>query len=782
MLRAAALAAAMLSCAAAAADARSGVVRDGPARFVVLTPSLIRLEYAADGRFEDRPTQTTGPRRAGRAPRFTTRVSRGERIIRTRLLTLRYRRGSGPFGAGNLRVAYTLGATRTTVTPRPGSGPQNLGGWTRGLDNSSGPVALNDGLLARSGWYVLDDSRTVLLTGDGFVARPAREGPYQDWYLFAYGRDYARALRDLRRLTGPAPLLPRNAFGVWFSRYYPYSAAELQALVAEIRGRGMPLDMLSIDTDFKRVADPAGAAVAAAVAGAPGRPYSWNGWDWNHELFPDPKGFADWAHAQGLQLAVNIHPTINSNDPRYPATVARTGPLRDDGFQCRVLQADVTGVCKVFDWTDPRQLAAYLDLHDFIERAGIDLLWLDWCCDGPQRDTPGLTNDTWINARYAARQRARGKRWPAFSRIGGTFLPDAHDGDRTVGNGGAGALAEHRSAVHFTGDTCATWDMLRFQAQLTAAEGNIGMPYVSHDIGSFNGEPLAGSCSTFQASLRRTLPDELYARWVQLGTFQPIDRLHSNHGDRLPWQYGPAAARAALEALQLRAALVPYTYTLARRAHDTGLPIAGALYVQWPDQPGAYEHPSQFTFGPDIVVAPVTVPGDPAPVTVWVPPGTWIDRDTGERYSGPRAVTVRVPLARIPVLVRAGAVLVTHPLVVDAYPGRRGAFTLYDDAGDGFAHERGAHTRTPITQTRRGRHATVAIGPARGRFAGAPRRRSWRLRFRDIGAAGAVRMTVGGRSRRPAAEDRIGRTVTVDTGPVTSSQRLVVSVRQASAP
>src|SRR5882762_9061421 len=66
------------------------------------------------------------------------------------------------------------------------------------------------------------------------------------------------------------------------------------------------------------------AAVAATAASVPGTAYSWNGWGWNTTLFPDPKGFVDWAHGQGLALAVNIHPTINSNDPRYDATVAKT--------------------------------------------------------------------------------------------------------------------------------------------------------------------------------------------------------------------------------------------------------------------------------------------------------------------------------------------------------------------------------------------------------------------------------------------------------------------------
>ena len=101
--------------------------------------------------------------------------------------------------------------------------------------------------------------------------------------------------------------------------------------------------------------------------------------------------------------------------------------------------------------------------------------------------------------------------------------------------------------IQFTGDTCATWPMLAFEAELSAEEGNVGMTYVSHDIGSYNGVPGDLPCGTSDyqvtpaAIASRVLPGDLYARWVQLGTFQPLDRLHSNHGDRLPWEYGPAA-------------------------------------------------------------------------------------------------------------------------------------------------------------------------------------------------------------------------------------------------
>ncbi len=467
-----------------------------------------------------------------------------------------------------------------------------------------------------------------------------------------------------------------------------------------------------------------------------------------------------------MSVALNIHPSISTNDPQYPATNAAAGGLTNSSGQCRILIADPTAQCGVFDWTKPKQIAAYFALHRGFEADGADVFWFDWCCDDSSAVAPGLTADTWINSLYAREQRDRGTRWPAFARVGASYSASAaDDGDGL--NGGAGIFAEHRYTIQFTGDTCATWQMLAFEAQFTAEEAGVGLPYVSHDIGSFNGQPEAGQCSAQTGLLNEQLPDDLYARWVAFGAFQPLDRLHSNHGDRLPWEYGTAADAAASGFLRLREALNPYIYTLARRAYDSGLPLTGPLYLRWPGLSAAYQHPSEYTFGQDMVVEPVTADGDPAPATVWVPPGTWVDYFTGRRYHGPSLQTLSVPLSQMPVLVRAGAIVPTQAygpftpagppskVILTVYAGAQGRFDLYDDQGLGYGYTRGAFTWTPIVHTERRRGATITIGPARGRFPGAPPRRSWEVRL--VGVS--------------------GRTTTVDTGPKPTDRAVTVTLR-----
>jgi hypothetical protein len=380
----------------------------------------------------------------------------------------------------------------------------------------------------------------------------------------------------------------------------------------------------------------------------------------------------------------------------------------------------------VFDWSRAGDQAAYAWLHQPFESDGLDFWWLDYCCDESYALAPGLTQDSWINHLYASRSAARGSRWPVLSRVGASvFDPDA---------AGAGIWGEHRNAIHFTGDARPKWEMLDFETVFSAAEGGVGIPYVSHDIGGFGSVTSDGTAG-------RHLADDLYVRWVQSGAFQPILRLHSDHGDRLPWDYAGKAREVATRFLRLRGSLIPYLYTLARRAHDSGAPLLRSMYLGWPRFGDAYTHSHQYMLGPHLLVAPVGTPGDPAVKEVWFPPGRWTDIFTGERYRGPSVRTLRVPLERMPVFARSGAILprqdyqaagdrrLTGRLVVEAYPGARGAFTLYEDAGDGLAYRRGAFARTRIAQRRRRRSIVLTIGRARGRYAGRPRRRAYELRI-----------------------------------------------------
>ncbi|MEE4543664.1 ricin-type beta-trefoil lectin domain protein [Streptomyces sp. V4-01] len=880
--------------AAPAAHAASSSVVDGSARFEVLSPTLVRLEYAGDGAFQDGTTFNVVNRNLPAAAYTTDVTSDGYREIKTSGLTLRYKQGSGPFTAANLSVtlagtgvnakpafpsycavgaaceaendlfsgkaavaydhgghtgsgfvagfeqtgaglaqdvsavpstgtyrlqvrysngystvaglsttvngaagpalsfpptsswetwsttsatvnltagtdtlrlaqnagdtgkvnidsiavtpvattAYPAASTNLTTTGY-GAGPTSvLGGWYRSLDNPGLPVPEHPGILDRDGWYLLDDTRTALLGADHTVTdRPSHGAqPYQDGYFFGYGQNYKQGLSDLNALTGGTNLLPQSAYGVWYSRYSAYSAADYQnTLLPTFRSTRTPIDWLVVDTDWKA-------------------PNNWNGWNWNTSLFPDPQGFLNWTKQQGLSVSMNIHPTIDKNDPKFAATNSAAGGL-----------ALLSGTTYKFDWSNPKQLSAYLALHQPYEQQGTRAWWLDDCCDSSASD-PHVAADNLLNQAYADDGTAKGLRGFAFARIG-TSPPNGFASNFPIG-----PWSERRNTLQFTGDTPPNWDMLAYEARFTADEAAAGLSNVSHDIGSFHGGHLA---------------DDLYARWMQFGVFQPVDRMHSDHGDRLPWNYTGAAAASAESSLRLREALVPYTYTLAQQANATGVPIVRPMYLDYPAQDAAYTATGEYLYGPGVLVAPITTPNDAGgngSASVWVPPGSWTDYFTGQTYTGPTTVTITAPLSRMPVLIKSGGIMPTRTdyvdnqaqspltkLTVNVAAGADGTFSLYSDAGEGNDYKTGKSTNAHLSWN--DTTHTLAIGAQSGGFSGAPTSRAYTLRLSNSAAPTAVSVDGVQVPETDWSWNANHRTVTVTTAalPLTSAHTVALT-------
>ena len=237
------------------ADDRAVVVV-GNARFTVLTPQLIRMEWSEDGVFEDRATLTFVNRKT-EVPQFKVINGRSKVVIRTDKLTLTYLKG-GKFSADNLSAEFMLGGNKV-VWHYGDEDTQNLMGTTRTLDKAVGwnlnPAdPMEPGVISRSGWSVVDDSKRHL-----FVDTPTHwqkwvecrtEVDRQDLYLFAYGHEYMEAVKDYISLAGRIPLPPKYAFGYWWSRYWQYSDNELRDLIGQMRSLDIPIDVLIIDMDW----------------------------------------------------------------------------------------------------------------------------------------------------------------------------------------------------------------------------------------------------------------------------------------------------------------------------------------------------------------------------------------------------------------------------------------------------------------------------------------------------------------------------------------------------
>jgi LPXTG-motif cell wall-anchored protein len=634
-----------------------------------------------------------------------------------------------------------------------------LGGYRRDLDTANGTIDTNPGLLYQDGWALLDDTASALYdeTDQTITARGDHGGEaYQDGYVFGYGADYLTALEDLATLTGPTALLPSWAYGVWYSEYYDRTASDFtDTIVPAFREHGVPVDVMAIDTDYKS-------------------PDKWNGWEVDTTRFPDMAGLLATLEDQGIHNTLNVHPTIGSNDPKFVEAQATANGALTPG----------SGDDYLFDWADPAQLQAYFDLHDETQAAGTDIWWLDWCCsEGSQYSAAGVTPDSFINQQYADyTDEALGGRGFAFSRAYGSLTAGGYGNPQPVETG---PWADKRSTLHFTGDTVSSWPMLQAQVGYTPGESaSTGLAAVSHDIGGHTGG------ETFPGAEPEStkLADDLYARWVQLGTFQPIDRLHSNHSDRLPWQYGEAADASATSFLNLRENLLPLTYTLAAEATATGAPITRPLYLEYPQSQEAYAFAGrEYLYGSDVLVAPVTTPGETATTTVWFPEGSrWVDYFTGESHEGGTTADVTTGLDRMPVFVKAGGIVPTRsadvfndsssPLdavTVTVTTGADGSFELYEDDDASPTEVQSATTDLVYTQQETGGSLTIAA--AEGSFEGQVTDRAYTAVFRDVDQPGVVTIDGSALAANAWSYDAATRTVTVPVGSRSVGQATTVA-------
>jgi alpha-glucosidase len=696
----------------------AAVVIIGHARFTVLTPQLIRMEWAADGKFEDHASFVFLNRRLP-VPKFTQKRDGQQLTLDTAVLRLTYNAATpddGKFTADNLSISFTLDGKQVTWHPgMPDTG--NLEGTTRTLDGALGGKTrepIGPGLVSRDGWTLVDDSTRPLFDSDGFAFARGEKSPWpwvmlrpagdrQDDYFFGYGHDYKQALRDFVRVAGRIPLPPRFAFGVWWSRYWAYSDQELDNLVQGFRENDTPLDVLVIDMDWHINREQ---LEAMHEVDQSGQNLGWSGYTWNHLLFPDPGDFLAHLHAQGLKVTLNLHPAsgIQPWEKAYPA-------------MARAMGIDpATKKYVPFDPTNKLWATNYfkLVLHP-LEEQGIDFWWLDWQQELNTR-LPGVNNTWWLNYLHFTDQEREGKRPLLFHRWGG--------------------LGNHRYQIGFSGDTISVWPSLAFQPWFTATAANVGYAYWSHDIGGH----MPGAVSP-----------ELYTRWIQFGAYSPILRTHTTKNpdsERRIWAYPEPYSSIMRKTFQLRMAMQPYIYTEARRTYDTGVAFLHPLYYDWPEADAAYTDKNEYVFGSEMIVAPVASPVDPATQlaqqSVWIPDGEWIEGATGRRFTGPSEVTRSFSIDQIPVYIRAGAIVPMQPtmpytgekpidpLILKIYPledRQASTYTLYADASKSEAYKRGICTWTKLTAAQSGDDLTIRIAPVEGSYPGMITERAYQVRL-----------------------------------------------------
>ena len=724
----------------------AAVIVSGKARFTVLTPEMIRIQYSPTSKFEDRATFAVINRRLP-VPAFTSKEEGGYLYIETEALKLRYRVGAAinPQLKTPTALNITLKVNDHEVVWYPGKeDAMNLKGTKRTLDTGSGDNQrpdLENGIISRGGWAIIDESPKTkrgdgsttfafdkVVDGIDWVAQPVDKNAY-DWYFMGYGHNYKKAIGDYIKIAGRQPMPPLYVLGYWYSKYQRYSQQDFLNLATEMKRNNIPLDVMIFDMDWHLD--------------------GWTGWTWNKDLIPNPESLIKWMHGQGIKVSLNLHPAdgVASYEDHFAEIKADMNATGD-----RVLW-------QLEDSTFYRSMFKHIIRER--ENQGVDFWWLDWQQNLTSAYIEGLSETFWCNHVFFndMKQNRTDRRPFIFHRWGG--------------------LGSHRYPIGFSGDTYGTYGSLAFQPYFTATASNVCFGYWGHDIG---GHLQIGDPNP-----------QLMLRWLQFGVFSPIFRTHgaSQWGnERRIWKYENFPTM--LEAVNLRYELMPYIYTAVRQAYDTGISICRPLYYEWPEENEAYRQEGEYMFGDNILVSPVVTEAemdDKAFHKTWLPKGQWYDVCRNQLVEGGQTLADWYDQDEIPYFIKAGAVIPCNPhlmnlkkrpdqLVLKVVPGASGSINLYEDEGDTQGYEEGAYATTTISHARRSATVTLKIGAITGQFEGMPTERSYEVQF--LGEDKPQSVSINGQVVTDWKYDNMKKMVTV-TVPKTSCQKEVEVLVNRSA-
>ncbi|MDR1763684.1 MAG: DUF5110 domain-containing protein [Dysgonamonadaceae bacterium] len=680
----------------------------GNSRFTFYSDNVVRMEAVREGAFLDEPTLFAYNRQIDYKGARLVDKGNNRYELSTPAMRVEYYNDGFPFGQTNLAVYFKMkGEEKERRWYIASTQRRNLKGALATLDDVSGAVPRDEGLISRDGWYLINDTNKDYLK-DGWLCRRDKNH-IQDFYLFVYGNDYKAALKSLAQVSGKTPMTRKYIHGAWYCRWWNYTDDDYRQIAAGYKEHDFPLDILVFDMGWHTQ----NATIGTGHAGNRG----WTGYSWNRKLIPDPAALIQEFKDDNIYVALNEHPHdgLRPHEDAYPEFM-------------KALSLPENAETPLFDAGDRRYMDAFLKYaHGESDSMGVAFWWLDWQQDYLYPIVRGTDTKhlAWLNHLFYEYSKQGNLRGAGFSRWAG--------------------WGSHRYPIQFSGDAAGNWDVLRFEIDLTTTSGNAGCFFWAHDVGGFYGGKDA----------------ELYVRWTQFAMLNSSLRIHSVYDeklDRRPWLWGDEAEQAMRKVYHERAKLMPYIYSSVRQCHTDMLPLNRGMYIEYPDSDEAYKHPYQFLFGDLMLAAPVIRPQKSDSLNkeepIWLPDGDeWYHYFTGKHYAGGQNVVMETsPLDEFPFFVKGGYPLPMQPytqrmasaplttLTVRCYPAADAdhSYTLYEDDGLTMDYEQGKYATTRLRYQSDGGKTTVTVYPAEGSYNGQVRKRAYRIELPAVAANTAV--------------------------------------------
>ncbi|MDD2409475.1 MAG: glycoside hydrolase family 31 protein [Bacilli bacterium] len=679
-------------------DARShndAMIIGNKYRITILSDILIRLEFSETGTFEDRPTELIKYRNF-EINHFIKKEDETHLVITTSYFKLEYQK-ERPFIGSKVNPDQFLKITLNNSEKfwyynHPEA--RNFKGTGYSLDNADGNPNYKKGLYSTDGFVSIDDSESLIFNKDGSLGK--RSDSRIDIYVFLYRKDFGLCLRDYFRLTGKPSLIPRYALGIWWNKDYPYTTEELEELIWNFNKNKIPLSIILLSKYWHILYNEVD-----------------SGFTFNYNLFNNPKQLIDMLHNKKIKIGLNINPMagIHPDELSYKrfkeaALIEEEGILPFNVFNKNVLNS-------------------YLDVFiKPLNDLGVDFYWIDYYNSNDLMSLRALNH-----YHYYDYKQSEAKRGMILSRNG--------------------LLASHKYPVIYSGYTKVSWNNLDLLPEYNLTSSNIGINWISHDIGGY---------------LDGIEDPELYMRFIQLGTFSPILRLssaESHYYKREPWLWDAQTFAVASEYLRLRHRLIPYLYSEGYKYSNTGLPLIQPIYYRYPE---IYDEPlykNEYYFGTELFIAPITKKKDllmnRTVHRIFLPNGVWYDFKTGKKFIGGKRYVSFFKDEDYPVFAKKGTIVPlailddedinnTNPpakLEIHIFPGRSNTYKFYEDDGISSLYKDGYYLISDIDYNYQVNNFTAVIRPTDGKSGIVPIRRNYIIRFRNTRKADEVILYIG---------------------------------------
>ena len=600
------------------------------------------------------------------------------------------------------------------------------------------------------GYGVFWDNYSPTLFTDNEVETSFRSevGDCVDYY-FMYGKNADGVIAQVRNLTGQAPMFPLWTYGYWQSKERYKSQEEVVDVVRKYRELGIPLDGIIQDWQYW------------------GHNYLWNAMDFQNPTFNNPQKMMEDVHAMNAHMAISIWSSFGPMTKPY-RELDKKGMLFNfttwpqSGLESWPPNMEYPSGVRVYDAYNPEARDIYWKyLNDGIFKLGMDAWWMD----STEPDHLDWKPEDMDTKTYLGSFRKVRNAYPLMT-VGGVY-----DHQRAVTSDKrvfiltrSGFLGQQRYGANvWSGDVASTWESFRNQIPAGLNFSLCGMPHWNSDIGGFFAGHYNKSWNDDSAS-KNPLYQELYVRWLQFGTFNPMMRSHGTDVYREIYKFGKKGEPvydAIEKMIGLRYSLLPYIYSTSWEVSNRQSSFMRALMMDFVDDRKVWDINDEYMFGKSILVAPIThaqyTPEAVVKVSeeegwnrdgakktktdvavdfmetkstnIYLPAGTlWYDFWTNEKHEGGKEITKETTLDVIPLYVKAGSIIPVGPQVqyatekpwdhleLKVYAGANGNFILYEDEFDNYNYEKGVYTEIPISWNNTS--CKLTIGARKGAYEG----------------------------------------------------------------